>query len=87
MLYVFLYDFVWLFFSFRFILLFIKIKIKRIEKYKNSACLCILVLVYLKMAFETKFSKLCISYILDEHLNAQLSKQVSSVARVCDEYY
>ena len=26
------------------------------------------------MAIETKFSKLCISYNLDEHLNAQLNK-------------
>ena len=26
------------------------------------------------MAIETKFSKLCISYSLDEHLYAQLSK-------------
>ena len=43
------------------------------EKYKNS------VFVYIGtcvpwMAIETKFSKLCIVFSLDEHLYAQLSK-------------
>ena len=47
--------------------------IKKNEKYKNS------VFVYIStcvpwMAIETKFSKFYISYSLDEHLNAQLSK-------------
>ena len=50
------------------------------EKYKNNVCLCILVLVYLWMAFEIRFLKLCIFCNLDEHLHAQLSN-VSFVAR------
>ena len=35
------------------------------------------------MAIETKFSKLCISYNLDEYSHAQLSN-VRFVARLCD---
>ena len=38
-------------------------------------CLCILILVYLGWPLKQS-SKLCISYSLDEHLNAQLRKWV-----------
>ena len=64
------------FFSFCFILFLIKIKIKfeKSEKYKNSVCFVYIGTCVPWMAIETKFSKLCISCSLDEHLNAQLSK-------------
>ena len=66
-----------LFFSVLFILFFIKIKIKKIEKsekYKNNVCFVYIGTCIPWMAIETKFSKLCISCTLDEHLYAQLSK-------------
>ena len=54
-----------------------KIKKKNfLKNQKNTKTVCV---VYIGtcvpwMAIETKFSKLCISYSLDEHLHAQLSK-------------
>ena len=64
------------YFQFCFVLLFIKIKIKieKSEKYKNSVCFVYIGTCAPWMAIETKFSKLCIFYSLDEHLYAQLSK-------------
>ena len=44
------------------------------EKYKNSMCFVYIGTCVPWMAIETKFSKLCISCSLDEHLHAQLSK-------------
>ena len=52
----------------------IKIKIEKSEKCKNSMCFVYIGTYILWMAIETKFSKLCISCNLDEHLYAQLSK-------------
>ena len=52
----------------------IKIKIEKLEKYKNSVCLVYIGTCVPWMAIETKFSKLCISCSLNEHLYAQLSK-------------
>ena len=65
-------------FSFQFwFILFFHIKIKR--KNWKKKILKQFVFVYIGtcvswMAIETKFSKLCIAYSLDEHLYAQLSK-------------
>ena len=52
----------------------IKKKIEKLEKYKNSVCFVYIDTYVPWMAIETKFSKLCISSNLDEHLYAQLSK-------------
>ena len=52
----------------------IKKKIEKSEKYKNSVCFVYIGTYVPWMAMETKFSKLCISCSLDEHLYAQLSK-------------
>ena len=52
----------------------IKIKIEKSEKYKNSVCFVFIGTCVSWIAIETKFSKLCISCSLDEHLYAQLSK-------------
>ena len=49
-------------------------KIEKSEKYKNSVCFVYIGTCVPPMAIKTKFSKLCISYNLDEHLHAQLSK-------------
>ena len=44
------------------------------EKYKKQ-CVSVYIDTYVPwMAIETNFSKICISYSLDKHLNAQLSK-------------
>ena len=66
-------------FSFVYFVFDIKIKIKIIEKsekYKNGVCYVYIGTCVSWMAIETKFSKLCISCSLDEHLYAQLSKWV-----------
>ena len=44
------------------------------KKQKNSVCFVYIGTCVPWMAIETKFSKLCISCSLDEHLYAQLSK-------------
>ena len=49
-------------------------KIEKLEKFKNSVCFVYIGTCVPWMAIETKFSKLCISCSLDEHLYAQLSK-------------
>ena len=49
-------------------------KIEKQKKYKNSVCFVYIGTCIPWMAIETKFSKLCISCNLDEHLYAQLSK-------------
>ena len=49
-------------------------KSKKKKKHKNSVCYVYIGTCVRWMAIETKFSKLCISCNLDEHLNAQLSK-------------
>ena len=75
--FVVLLNMILLFFSVLFILFFIKIKIKKIEKsekYKNNVCFVYIGTCIPWMAIEIKFSKLCISCTLDEHLYAQLSK-------------
>ena len=51
-----------------------KIEIEKSEKYKNSVCYVYIGTCIPWMAIEAKFSKLCISCNLDEHLYAQLSK-------------
>ena len=51
-----------------------KKKIEKLEKYKNSVCSVYIGTCVPWMTIETKFSKLCISCSLDEHLYAQLSK-------------
>ena len=51
-----------------------KIKKKKLEKYKNSVCFVYISTCVSWMAIEIKFSKICISYSLDKHLYAQLSK-------------
>ena len=51
-----------------------KNKIEKLEKYKNSVYFVYIGTCVPWMAIETKFSKLCISCSLDEHLYAQLSK-------------
>ena len=60
-------------FSFCLFLFFIK-KNEKSEKYKNSVCFVYIGTCVPWMAIEIKFSKLCISCNLDEHLNTQLSK-------------
>ena len=63
--------------SFCFVLFFIikiKIKIEKSEKYKNSVCFVYIGTCVPWMAIETKSSKFCIFFSLDEHLYAQLSK-------------
>ena len=52
----------------------IKKKNEKSEKYKNSVCFVYIGTCVPWMAIEIKFSKLCISCSLDEHLYAQLSK-------------
>ena len=49
-------------------------KIEKSEKYKNSVCSEYIGTYVPWMTIEKKFSKLCISCSLDEHLYAQLSK-------------
>ena len=44
------------------------------KKYKNNVCFVYIDTYEPWMTIETKFSKLCISCTLDEHLYAQLSK-------------
>ena len=64
-------------FAFSFVYFVFDIKIKKFEKsekYKNSVCYEYIGICVPWMAIETKFSKLCISCSLDEHLYAQLSK-------------
>ena len=61
-------------FSVLFILFLILKIIEKTEKYKNSVCFVYIGTCVPWMAIETKFSKLCISCSLDEHLYAQLSK-------------
>ena len=51
-----------------------KICKEKSKKYKNSVCFVYIGTYVPWMAIETKFSKLCISYSLDEHFNTQLSK-------------
>ena len=59
-------------FQFLHYLFFIK---KKIEKNIQKQCVVVYIgTCVLWMAIETKFSKLCISYSLDGHFNAQLSK-------------
>ena len=48
-------------------------KIEKSEKYKNSVCFVYIGTCVPWMAIETKSSKLCIIYNLDEHLYVQLS--------------
>ena len=65
--------FLFVFFS---VLVYFGFHIKRKKKLKITKTMCV---VYIGtcvpwMAIETKFSKLCISCSLDEHLYAQLSK-------------
>ena len=67
--------FVWLFSFYLFFVFKIK-KEKKSEKYKNSVCFVYIGTYVPWMTIETKFSKLCIFYSLDEHLYAQLSKWV-----------
>ena len=43
---------------------------KKLEKYKNNVCFVYIGTCVPLMAIETKFSKLCISCNLDEHLYA-----------------
>ena len=57
-------------------LVFFFFKIEKLEKYKNCVCFVYIGTCVPWMAIETKFSKLCISCNLDEHLYAQLSKWV-----------
>ena len=64
----FYHVFVCLFFSFVYFVFDIK------KKYKNNVCFVYIGTCVLWMVIETKFSKLCISCSLDEHLYAQLSK-------------
>ena len=52
----------------------LKKKIEKSEKYKYSVCFVYFGTCVPWMAIETKFSKLCISCSLDEHLYAQVSK-------------
>ena len=61
-------------FSFVYFVFQIKKKIEKSEKYKKSVCFVYIGTRVPWMVIETKFSKLCISYNLDEHLYAQLSK-------------
>ena len=64
-------------FRFFFVLFFFTKKIKKnekLEKYKNNVCFVYIGTCVPWIAIETKFSKLCISYSLDENLYAQLSK-------------
>ena len=49
-------------------------KIEKSEKYKNSVCFVCIGTCVPWMAIETKFSKFCIIYSLEEHLYTQLSK-------------
>ena len=72
------------YFSILFCFVFHIKKIEKSEKYKNSVFYVYIGICVPWMAIETKFSKLCISCSLDEHLYAQLSKW-AFVALVCDE--
>ena len=69
------------FFSVVYFVFHIKKKIEKSEEYKNSVCYVYIGTYVPWMAIETKFSKFCISYSLDEHFY----KQVSFVALVCYE--
>ena len=68
-MFLFVFSFVYFVFNIK-----IKKKIEKLEKYKNSVCFVYIGTCVPWMAIETKFSKLCISCSLDEHLYAQLSK-------------
>ena len=60
-------------FSFYFTFVFLKIKKKKLKNQKNIKTVCVLCTLgtYVPwMGIETKFSKLCIFYNLDEHLYA-----------------
>ena len=78
-----------MFLLFIFLVLFIFVfhikKIEKLEKYKNSMCYVYIGTCVPWMAIETKFSKICISCSLDKASQCT-TKQVSFVARVCDEY-
>ena len=67
--------FLFFFFSVVYFVFHIKIK-KKIEKLEKTKTVCYMYIGTCVpwMAIEIKFSKLCISYNLDEHLYAQLSK-------------
>ena len=67
------FFFFFLFFCVIYVVFHIK-KIEKSEKYKNNVCFVYISTCIPWMAIETKFSKLCISCNLDEHLYAQLSK-------------
>ena len=58
------------FFSFALFCFSYKKKIEKSKKYKNSVCFVYIDTCVPWMAIETKFSKLCIFYNLDEHLKA-----------------
>ena len=62
-------------FQFCFILFFIK-KNEKSEKCKKSVCFVYIGTCVPLMAIETKFSKFCIFWKLDEHFYAQLNKWV-----------
>ena len=68
-MFLFVFSFVYFVFNIK-----IKKKLKKLEKYKNSVCFVYIGTCVPWIAIETKFSKLCISCSLDEHLYAQLSK-------------
>ena len=64
-----------LFGYFQFSVIFFKLKkFKKSEKYKNNVCFMYIGTCVPWMAIEIKFSKICISYSLEEHLHAQLGK-------------
>ena len=66
---------IFLFVYFQFLVNFFKFKKnEKSEKYKNSMCFVYIGTCVPWMAIETKFSKLCISCSIDQHLYAQLSK-------------
>ena len=68
-MFLFVFSFIYFVFDIK-----IKKKIEKSEKYKNSVCFVYIGTCVSWMAIETKFSKLCISRNLDEHLYAQQSK-------------
>ena len=67
-MFLFVFSFIYFVFDIK-----IKKKFEKSEKYKNSVCFVYIGTCVSWMAIETKFSKLCISCNLDEHLYAQLS--------------
>ena len=79
-----LFIFIFYFFSVVYFVFHIK-KIEKSKKYKNNVCFVYIGTCVPWIAIETKFSKLCISCSLDEHLYAQLSKWILWLLFVCDE--